>query len=82
MFVPTINVFFVLTKTFTNIGYLCAQVAAYFRHLHQLYDRDNISDYFMFQMKKVVIINCYKCEIHFSTKEIIEEDEKRVAWCG
>ena len=37
---------------------------------------------FMFQIKKVVIINCYKCEIHFSTKEIIEEDDKRVAFSG
>ena len=46
------------------------------------------SDYNQFHVsdKKIVdilvIINCSKCEIHFSTKEIIEEDDKRVAFSG
>ena len=28
------------------------------------------------------MVTSYKCEIHFSTKEIIEEDDKRVAFSG
>ena len=77
--------FFVLTKTFTNIGYLCARIAAYFRQLCQLYDRDNMcSDYFMFQINRhlgdtnVKYILAQKRSLKKMKNELLGVDEENV----
>ena len=72
-----------LTKTFT--GYLCARIAAYFRQLCQLYDRDNMcSDYFMFQINRhlgdtnVKYILAQKRSLKKMKNELLGVDEENV----